>query len=213
MGGYAAIVLAGGAGRRLGGPGKPALSVGGVAMLTRVLSAVADAVPRVVVGPATLTGLLPEGVRLTREKPPGTGPAAATAAGLRLVPDDAEQIALLAGDLPFLTARAVAALRHASSTLDGALFVDRAGRRQLLCGVWRAAALRANLAALGEPAGQSIRRLLDGLPAAEVRWTESGPSPWYDCDTEAELRSARDWADRVANGDGGAVERPDEEET
>jgi molybdenum cofactor guanylyltransferase len=41
--GYAAIVLAGGEGRRLGGPGKPGLAVGGRSMLARVLDSVADA--------------------------------------------------------------------------------------------------------------------------------------------------------------------------
>lgn len=194
MSGYAAIVLAGGAGRRLGGPGKPALPVGGVPMLTRVLSAVADAVPRVVVGPASLAGTLPEGVRLTREEPPGGGPVAASAAGLQLIFPGTQDVALLAADLPFLTAAAVAALRRAASTMDGALFVDRAGRRQLLCGLWRTAPLRANLAALGDPGGQSIRRLVAGLRVAELRWTDPGPPPWYDCDTESELGTAREWA-------------------
>ena len=44
------------------------------------------------------------GVRLVREQPPGGGPVAALRAGLAEVPTDV--VALLAGDLPFLTARA-----------------------------------------------------------------------------------------------------------
>jgi molybdopterin-guanine dinucleotide biosynthesis protein A len=48
------VVLAGGAARRLGGAPKPALAVGGQPMLTRVLAAVADADPRIVVGPPDL---------------------------------------------------------------------------------------------------------------------------------------------------------------
>lgn len=191
---YAAIVLAGGAGRRMGGPGKPALPVGGVPMLTRVLAAVADAAPRVVVGPESLAATLPEGVRLTREEPPGAGPAAATAAGLELIPPGTPYVALLAGDLPFLTAGAVGALRRAGAGLDGAVFVDDTGERQVLCGLWRTDRLRANLAALGDPVKRSIRRLVAGLRVAELRWTEPGPPPWYDCDTESELRTAREWA-------------------
>src|SRR5690349_16484199 len=80
--GYAAIVLAGGGGRRLGGAAKPTLEVAGVPMLARVLDAVADASTRVVVGPDGLAGLLPDGVLLTREEPAGGGPVAALWAGL-----------------------------------------------------------------------------------------------------------------------------------
>lgn len=195
--GYAAVVLAGGSGRRLGGPGKPRLEVGGVPMLARVLAAVADAAPRVVVGPASLATALPAGVALTCERPHGSGPVAAASAGLALVAPGTPCVALLAADLPFLTTAAVAALRRAlasDSTVDGALFVDTDGRAQVLCGVWRLAALRANLAALGDPVGQPVRRLLAGLRTAELRWADPGPPPWYDCDTESDLRTAREWA-------------------
>ena len=48
---FAAVVLAGGAARRLGGAPKPARTVAGVPLLTRVLDAVAAADVRVVVGP------------------------------------------------------------------------------------------------------------------------------------------------------------------
>src|SRR3954468_9055653 len=57
---YAAVVLAGGRAARMGGQAKPQLDVGGRPMLATVLAAVADARPRVVVGP-------PQGV------PPGGG--------------------------------------------------------------------------------------------------------------------------------------------
>jgi molybdopterin-guanine dinucleotide biosynthesis protein A len=140
--GYAAVILAGGAGRRLGGPVKPTLPVGGRPMLDRVLAAVADARPRVVVGPASLA--VPAGVVRISEEPPGGGPVAALAAGLAalapaktvaalteaktgtaaglggVAPDtvaalggaDPETVAVLAADLPFLTTDAVAALRR-----------------------------------------------------------------------------------------------------
>ena len=72
---YSAIVLAGGAGRRMAARGpKPAVPVGGVPMVARVLAAVEAARPRVVVGPGTLAGLLPADVIVTLESPPGGGP-------------------------------------------------------------------------------------------------------------------------------------------
>ncbi|MEW2443059.1 molybdenum cofactor guanylyltransferase, partial [Micromonospora marina] len=110
MTGYAAIVLAGGAARRMGGVDKPARAVGGRSMLHRVLGAVADADQRIVVGSS---GPAPEGVRTTREEPPGGGPVAATAAGLALLDPGTTTVAVLAADLPLLTTAAVAGLRRA----------------------------------------------------------------------------------------------------
>jgi molybdopterin-guanine dinucleotide biosynthesis protein A len=198
MGDFAAIVLAGGAGRRLGGPGKPALPVAGRPMLERVLDAVVDAAPRVVVG-ASGVGL-PADVATVREEPPGSGPAAATGAGLAVIGGDADEVAVLAADLPLLTAGAIGILRRrlAESPVDGALYVDDAGRPQTLCGVWRAAALHAAVRELettrGGLIGASMAELLDGLRVAGVSWTRPSPPPWFDCDTDADLQRAEEWA-------------------
>ncbi|MFE9651483.1 molybdenum cofactor guanylyltransferase [Micromonospora sp. NPDC006431] len=194
---YAAVVLSGGAARRMGGVDKPARPVGGRPMLHRVLAAVADAAPRIVVGPA---GPLPDDVRLTRERPPGGGPVAATAAGLALLAPGTTTVALLAADLPLLTPGAVADLRRAldGSTADGACYVDGDGRRQQLCGVWRVAALRAAVDRLaagrgGTVDGAPVRGLLAGTTVREVAWSGSGPPPWFDCDTDEDVRRAEEW--------------------
>jgi molybdopterin-guanine dinucleotide biosynthesis protein A len=192
---YAAVVLAGGSGRRIGGPAKPALPIGGRPMLHRVLAAVDGATPRIVVGHPELP--LPPGTIRTQEWPPGGGPLAGTAAGLALVPPGVGYVALLAADLPLLTAAAVRQLRRAAiaAELDGALFVDGAGQPQWLCGVWRTGALRARLAALaGGPAGRPLRELLAPLPVARVTASGAGPAPWWDCDTDADLRRAEELA-------------------
>ena len=146
MGRYAAVILAGGRARRMGGVDKPSITVDGVPLLHRVLATVADADPRIVVGPPTLR--LPEGVHRTQEAPPGSGPAAAAAAGLTLIPPGVAQVALLAADMPFLTAAAVDTLRRVvnDAGVDGAVCEDDAGRPQWLCGVWRVESLRARLA-------------------------------------------------------------------
>jgi molybdopterin-guanine dinucleotide biosynthesis protein A len=204
----AAVVLAGGAARRMGGVDKPAIAVAGQSMRDRVLAAVAAAEPRVVVGPAVD---LPPGVLATREDPPGGGPVAATAAGLiALKPRRGtgaadrepvpEFVALLAADLPLLTPGAVRLLvdRLAGSTDDVVFFRDDDGRRQLLCGVWRTSALAAGLDRLAERrggtlAGAAIRALAAELTVAEVSWTGSGPPPWFDCDTDDDVRQVEEW--------------------
>jgi molybdopterin-guanine dinucleotide biosynthesis protein A len=187
IGQLAAVILAGGAATRFGGGDKPAAAVRGVSMLARVLGAVDGAGQRVVVGPDRAG--LPADVLCVREDPPGAGPVAASEAGLKLVRTDL--VALLAADLPYLTVEAVEALAGAvNSTVDGAVYVDDAGRRQLLCGVWRVSALRGAYAVLGDPVGRSMRALVGGLRVAEVVASARDLPPWFDCDTTDDLRRA-----------------------
>ncbi|UQU65028.1 NTP transferase domain-containing protein [Couchioplanes caeruleus] len=198
MGGFAAVVLAGGAARRMGGADKAAIPVAGQSMLTRVLAAVHDADPQVVVG--RVPPDLPVQVASTTEDPPGGGPVAATAAGLALVPEGVSFTALLAADLPLLTGEAIDVLRLTveSAPLQGAVYRDAEGRRQTLCGVWRTTALREAVAKLAEERGglhgASMHALLDHLRFIEVSWRRPGPPPWFDCDTDDDLRTAEEWA-------------------
>ena len=183
---FAAIVLAGGRAARLGGQPKPQLDVGGRSMLSAVLTALDGAEPRVVVGPPQP---VPAGVLLVREHPPGGGPVPALAAGLAAV-GPAEVVAVLAADLPFVTAELVLALRE-RLTGDGVLVVDDTGRDRLLLGVWRTAALRS--AAAGARPHAPLRGLLAPLAVRRYRppGTPGVPAPWTDCDTPAELAAAR----------------------
>jgi molybdopterin-guanine dinucleotide biosynthesis protein A len=182
---FDAVVLAGGRAVRLGGQAKPQLEVGGRTMLAAVLAAEGNAEKRVVVGPPQP---VPGDVVLVREEPPGGGPVPALRAGLAAVSQDV--VAVLAGDLPFLTAEVVGGLR-ARLTGDGVLVVDATGRDQLLLGVWRTAVLRAAVADAGGPT--SMRAVLS--PLAVRRWRPDaptgGPVPWTDCDTPADLARAR----------------------
>jgi molybdopterin-guanine dinucleotide biosynthesis protein A len=201
VGGYTAVILAGGAARRLGGVPKPLLPVGGRPMLDRVLAAVSDATVTVVVGPAGLA--VPPGVLRASEEPPGGGPVAALAAGVAAIDRETDRgtgrtgevTAVLAADLPFLTPKALADLRTIldNSTVDGAVFVDDEGRRQTLCGVWRTATLRRRLAEVPEHHGAALRHFLADLDVREVTSGER-PPPWYDCDSQDDLDRARRWS-------------------
>ncbi|MER7730996.1 NTP transferase domain-containing protein [Streptomyces erythrochromogenes] len=186
---YDAIVLAGGAARRLGGADKPALSVGGRALLDRVLDACPDARNTVVVGGRRPTA---RPVGWTREDPPGGGPVAALDAGLRGT--TAELVLVLSADLPFLdrdTVRALLAAPDAHGT-DGAMLRDPDGRDQPLVAAYRAEPLRREIALLATEHGG-----LGGLPlralTAELELTAvtARPLASFDCDTWDDLAAAR----------------------
>jgi molybdenum cofactor guanylyltransferase len=187
--GMAAVVLAGGFARRLGGVDKPLLTVEGTALLVRVLAAVPDARPVIVVGPPALRPVLPGDVGLVREDPPGAGPVAAVRAGIALVPPAVATVAVLAGDLPFVTASVLSRLRDAVAGSDMALLTDADGRRQFLLGVWRTHALRTALSQTRSPAMRDLVALVrvSEVPPGEGR-------PWFDCDTPDDLAAARDLA-------------------
>jgi molybdopterin-guanine dinucleotide biosynthesis protein A len=187
---FTAVILAGGKAARLGGRAKPQLEVGGRTMLAAVLTAVAGAERRIVVGPPQP---VPDGVVLVREEPPGGGPVTALRTGLAEV--DTEVVAVLAGDLPFLTTALIDMLR-AALRWDAVLVVDDGGRDQLLLALWRTTSLRKALVSAPGPA--PVRRLLTGMDVDRIHpAVEPGrPSPWLDCDTPTDLARARQLADR-----------------
>jgi CTP:molybdopterin cytidylyltransferase MocA len=73
-----------------------------------------------------------------------------------------------AADLPYVNAGTLTRLLEAGAGGDGALLVDEAGRRQLLCSAVRADALRERAAGSATWHGCSLRSLLDGLRLVEV---------------------------------------------
>ena len=226
---YDAVVLAGGAARRLGGTDKPALSVGGRMLLDRVLGACAAAGSTVVVGPRRPTA---RPVRWACEWPPGGGPLPALAAGLAALddvhrsgagavpgPDRSGVVLVLAADLPFLTGDTVGALVAAltaprgreeeargeagdGTRWEGVMLMDSGGRDQPLAAAYRVAALRRELALLGAEHGGLTGlplRLLTGELALRRLADPTGDAS-FDCDTWEDVAVARARLDAVSEG-------------
>src|SRR5438552_15553006 len=99
------IVLAGGAGRRLGGVDKALVVVEGVTLLDRAMGALARCDERIVVGP----GRPGVDARFVLEPAPGGGPAPGVVAGVAAAADP-DIVVVLAVDLPLLTAEHVTRL-------------------------------------------------------------------------------------------------------
>ncbi|MEU3793369.1 NTP transferase domain-containing protein [Streptomyces fructofermentans] len=186
--GHDAVVLAGGAARRLGGADKPGVRVGGRALLDRVLAACSAAGTTVVVAEPRPTA---RPVVWAREDPPGGGPLAALDAGLRLT--TAESVVVLSADLPFLAGETVRALLTVLQRegADGVLATDADGRDQPLVAAYRASALRRGLASLraehGELTGLPLRRLTGSLHLTRI----TDPVASFDCDTWDDIAAAR----------------------
>jgi molybdopterin-guanine dinucleotide biosynthesis protein A len=171
---WAAIVLAGGAARRLGGVDKPALVVGGRSLLDTAVVACSDAgAERVVVAGPTRPTERP--VVWTREQPAGGGPLAALAAGLAVVPPACTTVVVLAADLPTVSTALVTGLvelaraeggpddARSGSAPDGAVVIDKEGTLQTLVAAYSRTALARALAAVGDPHNRPVRALLSHL--------------------------------------------------
>ncbi|WP_327724486.1 NTP transferase domain-containing protein [Streptomyces europaeiscabiei] len=187
---FDAVVLAGGAARRLGGADKPAVRVGGRALLDRVLTACAGAGATVVVAEPRPTA---RPVLWAREEPQGGGPLAALGAGLRHT--TAPYVVVLSADLPFLeeatVRRLLDALSQSAGPADGVLVTDPDGRDQPLVAVYRAEVLRRELARLAAGhdglTGLPLRRLTATLRLTRI----TDPVASFDCDTWDDIAAAR----------------------
>lgn len=175
----AAIVLTGGTAVRLDGVDKGSIEVGGATMLERVLAACASCDEVVVVGPEVPTS---RPVTFTRESPAGGGPVAGVVAGRAALATPPDLLAVLAVDMPRLTAGTVARLAEAATGRDGAFLVAD-GRRQL-AGVLRPDAV--DWPAPEDAHGRSVRRFLEPLDLAEV---EARGDEGLDVDTWEDLRA------------------------
>ena len=180
---FDAVIVAGGQGSRMGPVSKADLQVSGERLLDTVLDAARGAAVRVVVGDVRV----PADVVLTREDPPGTGPAAGLLAGLDAVASPAPGTLVLAVDLPdarAAVARLVGALPAAPADADGLCLRDAGGELQHLAALYRTDALRRAFTAWGDPANRSVRGVMDALALLPV---DPGDACVDDLDTPEQL--------------------------
>ena len=180
--GFDAVILAGGAARRLGGADKATIEVGGRTLLARVLDAVAAAARVVVVGPRRPGS---RAIKWVQERPPGGGPVHALAAGTSVV--EQPLVVAVAVDLPFVTTAVIERLLAAVGDHDAAVVRDSAGTPLPLLGAYRSARLRARLEGLGGTAGAAMRDVLAGMDVVFVDDHEAS----LDCDTWEQVEAAR----------------------
>lgn len=111
-------------------------------------------------------------------------------AGLRMIPEHVEVVALLAADHPHVTEETLSRLTESLSTpppVAGCVLSDAEGAPQWLLGVWRTRVLRERMP--GEVRDQSLRKLLRPL---EPRMVAAAGSEASDIDTPQDLRRSVD---------------------
>ncbi|MBU2695325.1 molybdenum cofactor guanylyltransferase [Pimelobacter sp. 30-1] len=183
LSGFAAVVLAGGQGSRLGGTDKASIEIDGRTLLDHALDAVIDASEVVVAGHQVPTE---RPVTFVREEPRFGGPAAGLLTARDVLLRRFPTLAVLAVDMPRLTAGTFRRLHEAGVGHDGAILTDADGRRQLafVVDTGRLDAVRPDHE--GQH-GLSIRALLAPLDLVEVApISDEG----RDIDTWTDLRDA-----------------------
>lgn len=191
----AAVILAGGRGRRLAGGGhldKAAVAVEGLTMLDRVLAAAAPLCdPLVVVGPSRPTVIA--GVVFVSEAAPGGGPVPAVLAGLDALGSTGavDTVVVLACDLPLLTdadlLRLVDALDE-DPTLGAAAAGDPDGKPNPLLAAYRTFAVHPSRPGPGRGAGEAAAHLLP----ERVAVVDLGPVATLNVNSPADLVNARE---------------------
>ena len=179
-----AVVVAGGAARRMGGIDKLMLEAGGSTLLDRVLAAARPLCRRVVVvGPRRPTSV--PAVEFVSEREPGGGPVPAVLAGAEVVARDVDVVLVLAGDLPLVTTPALSRLvtRLDLAKCATAASVDDRGGPNPLLAAYRTSALLAS----GGGRGDRAARL---LPAA-VTIVDLGDEATLNVNRPADLRRAQ----------------------
>jgi molybdopterin-guanine dinucleotide biosynthesis protein A len=176
---HAAVILAGGTAVRMDGVDKAGLEYAGRTLLEHALASVHAAVEVVVVGDPVPTT---RPATFVREDPPHGGPAAGLLAGRDALLARPVYLAVLAVDMPRVSADTFQRLLAAADGRDGAFLADAAGRRAL-AGVLDLAAL--DRVRPGDVSGLPLHRLLAPLDLAEVAGVQGEAR---DVDTWADLR-------------------------
>ncbi|WP_396613604.1 molybdenum cofactor guanylyltransferase (plasmid) [Haloferax sp. S1W] len=168
-----AVVLAGGRSSRFGDDMKATATLGGTALVERVVEAVRTATgrnPVVAAGPpekrAVIDDVLSQPVRYASDAEWCSGPVAGVCGALS---ETSTPTLFLCGcDMPLLSSRAVSWLldRHADSDADGTVPLDETGAPQLLHGVYETAALAD--ACNRHPDRHSLRSLVAALSTDTV---------------------------------------------
>lgn len=183
-----AVILVGGAGRRMGGVDKPLLPLAGHPMLAHIVKALTPQCKHL----ALATGVNAEpyrafGLPVLPDQQSGAGPLTGLVSALDWAKADADTLALVAGDTPFLPFDLIARLVTGRSDKSRAIFAASKGRVHYSIGLWPLAAAD-RIAAYNKTADdRSLAAVARLIGYDQIEWTEE-PDPFFN------INSPEDWA-------------------
>ena len=183
----AAVVLAGGEGRRMGG-GKPLRAWDGRPLLAQALGLARSYAPHVAVAVRD-AGQVGQGagIPLLFDPPDIGGPLAGLASALDFGRRrGAPWVQTLACDMPYLPADLSDQLAQALESGVGAVLPVSDGRVHPVCGLWRVGT-RDRLEAYVASGRSSLRGFAEYVGLREVAWEVAGPDPFVNLNTLEDL--------------------------
>jgi molybdopterin-guanine dinucleotide biosynthesis protein A len=166
-----AVVLAGGASRRMGRD-KATLPYGGTTLVERVVSIVSPRCSPVFVIAAPGQPLPNLQAEILRDEVRGVGPLLATGRGLRAAADAGSELAFVcAVDMPFMTTELIDELAEHAARLPVDVVLPWDGRNHYLAGVYRTA-LADKVDALVAAGERSMRALVDTVDTQRIVMAE-----------------------------------------
>lgn len=196
------IILAGGLSRRMEGPDKAFVDIGGRMLVARVLDRLAPQCDRVVVNSNHEASLFKAlGVPVVADDLKGfLGPVAGLLAGLDWIAahhPDAGLAVTCAVDTPFLPMDLVARLRRAARASGTvAACAASARRRHPVAALWPVAARRALRAAFGR-GERRLSSAIESLGCAVAEWPDAPFDPFLNVNSLQDLETARDLLPRT----------------
>lgn len=187
------IILAGGAGTRMGTPSKPFTLLGGKPLIRHVIDRLAPQVSRLMVSANDRLPFASLGLPVLADPMPGLpGPLAGVLAGLTHLADTAPDSVLLSvpADCPFLPADLAERLAERVRETGRPVCAASQGRRHPVIALWPLSArdaLRTHL----ERGERRVGHALDLLGGGSLDWPARSGDPFFNVNTPQELEIAQ----------------------
>lgn len=185
----AAVVLAGGLGRRIGG-GKPLRLLGGERLADRALANARRFSSHIALSIGSDGRVAGCDVPQIVDPEPDWGALGGLAAGLDFAAGiGADLVLTLPCDSPFLPDDLLTRLRAALGPMDQAAIPGRGDRLHVACGLWRVG-LRKPVADFAGGGGRALHGLIERIDHAAVHWPAEGVDPFFNINSPEDLRQA-----------------------
>jgi molybdopterin-guanine dinucleotide biosynthesis protein A len=192
----AAVVLAGGRGRRIGGD-KPLRLLGNRRLVDRAVVIAQGLSSCVALSVGSAGELADCDLPQIADPEPDWGALGGLAAGLDFaLVQGLDLLITLPCDSPFLPADLLTRLRPSLQSGKGAALPKSGDQLHVACGLWRVG-IRAVLIDYAEAGGRSLHGLAERVGFTQVEWDSEPIDPFFNINTETDLKYAQDILSQV----------------